>query len=145
MSISEQTITVNEKVYLVETVDFQVDDSRLTFELCNVAKLLMSYGHIEALARLAMGQAEAHLEYTSAICYNSIKADADAKNEKRTVDQIKNAVIVDDRYVEAINYVNFAREQHARARWACVAMQQKSESLRCIAYRENKLSKWEEQ
>lgn len=138
---SDKIIYIGEEPFLIDPSDFTIDESNLDGELGSIAQLLMSYGHIEAKAKLAVGNAEADLEYCHAVCYNEHKALADANKEKITVDQLRNKTLVDKRYVDAVTYTNFTREQHARARWAVIALQQKSEALRTLAWRDNRMNK----
>lgn len=138
---SDKFIYIGDDYYLIDPSNFQIDDSNLDAELCNIAQLLMAYGHIEAKAKLITGQAEADLDFCGAIVYNEVKTKADEAGEKRTVDQLKNAVLIDQRYVDSVAYLNFTREQHARARWAVLALQHKSEALRVLSYRDNRMNK----
>lgn len=138
---TDKTIIIDEEVFEIDPKDFSIDDSNIDVELCNMAQLLMSYGHIEARAKMAMEKADADVDFTQSILYNQY---ANAGEGKRpTVDALKNQVTMDEAYQQAVNYHNFTIEQHARARWAVISLQAKSECLKTLAYRDNRMNKFQ--
>ena|SRR3990167_3118925 len=137
---TDKAIIIGEEVFEIDPTDFSIDTSDIDIELCNMAQLLMSYGHVEARAKIAMEKADADMDFVQAICYNEAKESAEGKV---TVDQLRNSALIDQRYQDAVAYSNFTIEQHARARWAVVALQAKAECLRTVAYRDNRMNKFQ--
>lgn len=141
---NEKSVWIEQTEYEIDQSDFVIDESALDAELCTIGKLLLDYGHVEALAKLEVGQAETACEYLWAIMYNKAQGTLSGSGTRGpTVDQISNHVMASEEYQNACKYKNHAVEQHARARWAVLALQQKSEALRTLAYRENRQMKSE--
>lgn len=128
----------NPVAYDFDPKHFSTDDEEIDLELCNIGKLLLNYGEIEAALRFEVGKGEANLERVGAL------VDADIRNkatEKLTEPKIKNKVVLSEPYKAAKESVNISRRNHAMARWAMVALQQKSECLRALAYRDRALGR----
>ena len=135
---TDKTVIIDGEIFEIDPRDFSIDDSNIDNELCNMAQLLMAYGHIEARAKMAMETADDAVDFVHAISYNLAKEQAEGKT---TVDQLKNNTILNEQYQEAVTYKNFTIEQHARARWAVIAIQAKAECLKTMAYRDNRMNK----
>jgi len=120
--------------------EFQIRLDMLDGELCSIPKLMLSYGLIEAQIKAEVGHREANLEQGYSALDANIRAVPDP-NVKLTETKIKNSIINDPIYQGLAKSLAQSRANYSIMRWVMVALQQKSEALRALAYRENALIK----
>lgn len=120
---------------------FSIDESELDRELCNIGKHIFEYGTLAAEANLWVGKLDAELEKLGATLDAEVRAKFASTNEKATEAKVQNAVILDSKYQEFVQYKLQGEQTAALLKWAMVALQHKSEGLRALAYRENQSMK----
>lgn len=121
--------------------DFGIDETMIDASLCQMGKLILNYGTLEAEVKLREGRLTAELERVAALLDTQIRADFLERGEKATEAKIAHAVTTNEDYQAYVQALNQARRDVAMMKWAMVALQHKSECLRAYAYRENQSMK----
>ena len=121
--------------------DFGIDETMIDASLCQMGKLILNYGTLEAEVKLREGRLAAELERVAALLDNQIRADFLERGEKATEAKIANTITMNEDYQAYVQALNQARRDVAMMKWAMTALIQKSECLRAYAYRENQSMK----
>jgi hypothetical protein len=122
---------------------FSIDPSCLDKDLCNIGRIMLDYGEVEAELRMETARKDAGASAYAATLDRKIRADAKAKGEKLTEATIKNAVVLDPTYQAMLSIHREAEKNHYIMRHAMNALNHKSDCLRAMAYRERQLIKME--
>lgn len=117
--------------------DFGIDETMIDASLCQMGKLILNYGTLEAEVKLREGRLAAELERVAALLDNQIRADFLERGEKATEAKIANTITMNEDYQAYVQALNQARRDVAMMKWAMSALINKSECLRAYAYREN--------
>ena len=116
---------------------FSIDESAIDATLCQMGKLILDYGTIEAEVKLREGRLAAELERVGALLDKTVRDDLLAKGEKLTEARVAHGITLDQNYQAYVAALNQARRDVAMMKWAMSALINKSECLRAYAYREN--------
>lgn len=124
---------------LIDPNDFEIKMDMLEGELCRIPRLMLQHGLVEAMLRAEVGRKEARLEQGYAALDAEIRANPG--DEKLTEVKIKNKVISTVAYQGLVESLTESRANYSIMRWVMVSLQQKSEALRALSYRDNALIK----
>lgn len=121
--------------------DFSIDETQIDSTLCNMGKLILGYGQIEAEVKLRAGRLHSELERVKALLDTQVRAEFQKNGEKATEARIAHAITTNEDYQNYVQALNQAERDQAMMRWAMTALIHKSECLRAYAYRENQSMK----
>jgi hypothetical protein len=134
-------IRVGEQEYTLDPVEFSVDESNITPDLCKIGATMLNYGAVEARLRTEVASKEAYLEKLKADLDTQIRADAITSGEKLTEPKIVHRINADPAYQELLLSLRLSKESFNIMRWAMIALQKKTDILISLAYRERQLIK----
>ena len=121
--------------------DFSIDETVIDATLCQMGKLILNYGQVEAEVKLRAGRLHSELERVKALLDTQVRADFAKSGEKATEAKIAHTITGNEDYQVYVNALNQAERDQAMMRWAMTALIHKSECLRAYAYRENQSMK----
>ena len=121
--------------------DFGIDETMIDANLCQMGKLILNYGTIEAEVRLREGRLASELERITSLLDTQVRADFLAAGDKPTEAKVSHAISANEDYQAYVQALNQAKRDVAMMRWAMTALIHKSECLRAYAYRENQSMK----
>lgn len=121
--------------------DFSIDETQIDATLCNMGRLILNYGQVEAEVKLRAGRLHSELERVKALLDTQVREKFQATGEKATEARIAHAITTNEDYQVYVQALNQAERDQAMMRWAMTALVHKSECLRAYAYRENQSMK----
>lgn len=125
--------------------DFSIDETTIDATLCNMGRLILQYGTIEAEVKLRVGRLASELERVEALLDSKVRKELREKGDKATEAAIRHAIIADEDYQNYVQALNQAERDQALMKWAMSALLNKSECLRAYAYRERQSMKMDHQ
>lgn len=121
--------------------DFAIDETAIDQTLCQMGRLILQYGTVEAEVKMRVGRLSAELERVRALLDGQVRAEFIRKEEKATEARIAHGITLNEDYQNYVKALTQAERDQAMMRWAMTALINKSECLRAYAYRENQSMK----
>lgn len=141
----QQSVFIDQDGELVEVTlhpeHFSIDESAIDATLCQMGKLILDYGTVEAEVKLRVGKLSADLEHVRAILDKEIRDQLKASDERATEARVQGEIARHETYITYVQALNQAERDAAMMRWVMEALRHKSECLRAYAYRENQSMK----
>lgn len=118
---------------------FEIDPSRLDYELCTIGRIMLEYGQIEAELKTEVARKKVALEALESEVY----ANSKASTEKATLDTLRHMVKGDKERLKGTEHYNRSQKNYEVMRSAMLALSKKVDCLIALAYRERQLIKTE--
>jgi ribosomal protein L30/L7E len=125
----------------VDETIVSIDMSNLDTSLCDMGKLLLQYGIIEAKLKNTVERIDSHLKHIEAQADTQIRHDYKEKGEKITETQIRSLIPQLEDYQTTLKSLHFAKLNHGVARWVTASLNAKKDCLVAVTYRDNALIK----
>ncbi len=121
--------------------DFTIDPTELDKELCNLGRVMLQYGEIEAELRLEVERKAAALTKLEADLDTSTRLDLSKAGIKVTEKKVESTVSGHMQRINWLESLSKSRRNHNMMKWAMKAIDCKRDCLIALSYRERQLMK----
>ena len=116
---------------------FLIDENQLEKHMCEQGLLLVYYGEIFSLLKAELSRKEEKVKSTYAIIASVVRSRAAHEGIKMTEGKVNELVLIEDRYQEALRELDDARYRYYHGETWWRSIQQKSDLLYALAYRQS--------
>lgn len=128
---------VPEAIELNPESDFSIDESELNRELCRMGQILLRYGDVAAELRTELERKEEALKHLFSNLSEATRASAEKTGTKLTVDRVKDLVVTNTLYQDALKNVHILRANTQKADHWWRTANSKTKLLEALAFKQN--------